>query len=461
MAKPEPSVPFGRAMRDAHFNFAESYTPLNHGSFGTFPTSVRDHQRKLQDAMEARPDTFLRYTYPDLLLKSRAAVAPLLGVSMDEVVFVPNATTGVNTILRNLVYQEGDVIVHFSAIFGGCKKTLQSLCETGPVERVGIDIEFPAEDEDIISKFNSTVQSLRNDGKTVKLAIFDTVVSSPGIRFPWEALVESCKSLQILSLIDGAHGVGHIDLTCLGQVRPDFFTSNCHKWLFVPRGCAVLYVPARNHHLIRTTLPTSIGYQPLSQGESAPGGSKAFGDLFKRVATIDPTSYVCIEEALKFRELVCGGEAAVREYCEKIAQAGGKRMAEILGTEIMENKARTLHRCCMVNVSLPLVVTDGDASYDSPAEAGLKQGGMGLQENGNKISYVRGTDAAAIAKWITDRSVKDYETMIPVIFDGRKFWCRMSGQIYLEFRDFEWAAYRLKEVCERVSKGEFKAATPN
>lgn len=50
--------------------------------------------------------------------------------------------------------------------------------------------------------------------------------------------------------------------------------------------------------------------------------------------------------------------------------------------------------------------------------------------------------------------------MIPVIFDGRKFWCRMSGQIYLEFRDFEWAAYRLKEVCERVSKGEFKAATP-
>lgn len=182
--------------------------------------------------MEARPDTFLRYTYPDLLLNSRAAVAPLLGVSMDEVVFVPNVTTGVNTILRNLVYQEGDVIVHFSAIFGGCKKTLQSLCETGPVERVGIDIEFPADDEDIISKFNSTVQSLRNDGKTVKLAIFDTVVSSPGMRFPWEALVESCKSLQILSLIDGAHGVGHIDLTCLGQVGPDFFTSNCHKYVF-------------------------------------------------------------------------------------------------------------------------------------------------------------------------------------------------------------------------------------
>jgi hypothetical protein len=179
-----------------------------------------------------RPDTFLRYTYPDLLEKSRSAVAPLLGVSMDEVVFVPNATTGVNTVLPNLVYQKGDVIVHFSTVYGACEKTIDSLCETEHIERVCVHIDYPEEDEDIISKFINTVEDLKNDGKTVKLAMFDTVLTFPGARFPWEAMVETCKTQQILSLIDGAHGVGHVDLTHLGRVSPDFFTSNCYKYVF-------------------------------------------------------------------------------------------------------------------------------------------------------------------------------------------------------------------------------------
>jgi selenocysteine lyase/cysteine desulfurase len=46
---------------------------------------------------------------------------------------------------------------------------------------------------------------------------------------PWETLVQACKEMNILSLIDGAHGIGHIDLSHLGEVDPDFFVSNCHK----------------------------------------------------------------------------------------------------------------------------------------------------------------------------------------------------------------------------------------
>jgi hercynylcysteine S-oxide lyase len=230
MNKSEPSIPFGHATKDAYFSFAKNYTPLNHGSFGAFPKSVRDRQRELQDLTEARPDTFLRYTYPDLLEESRSAVAPVLGVSMDEIVFVLNAITAVNTVLRNLVYQKGDVIVHFSTIYGGCEKTIDSLCETSHIERVYIALDYPVEDEDIIYKFNSVARDLKNEGKSIKLAMFDTVLTFPGVRFPWEALVESCKSLQNLSFVDGAHGIGHIDLTHVGQVEPDFFTSNCYKY---------------------------------------------------------------------------------------------------------------------------------------------------------------------------------------------------------------------------------------
>lgn len=216
-------------MRNDHFNFGEDYTPLNHGSFGAFPTAVWDQQQELQRLTDARPDTFLRYTYRELLKESRTALAPLLGVARDEVVFVPNATTGVNTVLRNLTYSKEDFILYFSTIYGACEKTVASLCETTAVESVEIAIQYPLEDEDIVQKFRDIVKTIQTEGKRAKVVIFDTVLAFPGVRFPWEALVRSSKELGVLSLSDGAHGIGHIDLTELGKVGPDFFISNCYK----------------------------------------------------------------------------------------------------------------------------------------------------------------------------------------------------------------------------------------
>ncbi len=221
---------FGREMREVHFNFAPSYTPLNHGSFGTFPSSVRDYQRALQDEVESRPDTFIRFTYPRLLRQARGAISPLLGAAADEVVFLPNATTAVNVILRNLSYQDGDVILYFSTIYPSCLKTIQSLEETSPVTSHCIDLTYPVEDREIVEGFTAAVESLSRPGsKRVKVAMFDTVLTFPGVRFPWESLVRICRENGVLSCIDGAHGIGHIDLTHLAREGPDFFFSNCYK----------------------------------------------------------------------------------------------------------------------------------------------------------------------------------------------------------------------------------------
>jgi selenocysteine lyase/cysteine desulfurase len=225
----EPVVPFGRPMREKHFSFDPLYTPLNHGSYGTFPNVIRDYMRELQDLAAAQPDTFIRYELPKLLLNSREAVAPLLGVDANEVVFVPNATTGVNTVLRNLSYVKGDVIIYFSTTYGACKKTVASICETTLAESMCIQLEYPLEDDVVFQKFHEMVEKVKQTCRTVKIAMIDTVLTFPGVRMPWEALVVACKELGILSLIDGAHGIGHIDLTKLDEVGPDFFTSNCYK----------------------------------------------------------------------------------------------------------------------------------------------------------------------------------------------------------------------------------------
>lgn len=102
---------FGRPLREEHFLFDKDYVPLNHGSFGTFPKSVADRLTELAAQNEARPDTYIRYEFPSLLEESRQMIAKILNTEPSTIVFLPNSTTAVNTVLRSLVWEKGDVIL--------------------------------------------------------------------------------------------------------------------------------------------------------------------------------------------------------------------------------------------------------------------------------------------------------------------------------------------------------------
>ena len=114
---------------------------------------------------EARPDTCIRCTYPNLLRENRSALARLLGADVDEMVLVPNATTGVSTVLRNVSFLPGDIILFFSSIYGACENTIRSLSETCPISSHKIDILYPVEDDDDIRRFCSAVEKVNVSGK--------------------------------------------------------------------------------------------------------------------------------------------------------------------------------------------------------------------------------------------------------------------------------------------------------
>ncbi|RDI82819.1 hypothetical protein Vi05172_g7172 [Venturia inaequalis] len=435
-SSPDKAIPFGRALKK-DFLFDKQYRNLNHGSFGTYPSTVRDALRSFQDQAEARPDQFIRYDYPKALDRSRVAMAEFLKVPVETIVFVPNATTGINTVMRNLVFEPKDRIVYFSTIYGACGKTVSYITETTPAEAVEVEVTYPVSDGWLVGEFERVVKREQEAGNSVKVAIFDTVVSMPGVRVPFERLTAACKELGVLSCVDGAHGVGHVDLD-LGELDCDFFVSNCHKWLFVPRGCAVFYVPVRNQHLIRSTLPTSHGFTPLpSQGETfknplPPSSKSAYITNFEFVGTIDNAPYLCIPTALEYREKL-GGEAAILKHCHTLARTAAKIVSEALGTEILENEEGTLGNCCMSNVKLPLSLAE-ITSMAKTQDVGMM-----------------------VLNWIYGVLVKEFDTFIAVVWLGDCWWVRFSAQVYLEEEDFEWAAEVLKEVCRRVMKGEFLA----
>jgi len=154
------------------------------------------------------------------------------------------------------------------------------------------------------------------------------------------------------------------------------------------------------------------------------------------VGTIDNTPYLCVPDALKFRKEVSGGEEKIMRYCADVVKQGGMHVAKALETEVLDNKEGSLTRCCLANVRLPLKI-------------GTTQG------------EVKEEHAASVTQWLTRTMVDKHHTFMAVIFYAGSWWVRLSGQIYLESKDFEWAAEVLKELCERVQKGDYLQEQPH
>ncbi|CAK7243397.1 MAG: hypothetical protein STHCBS139747_004916 [Sporothrix thermara] len=456
---PKPT-PFGKPMREL-FPFAPTYRNLNHGSYGTHPSAVGDARAKLLADHEARIEIYKRIESPRLVLESRKALIPLLGkdVALNEVVFVANASTGVNVVLRNLAPRwsapapdQGDAVLYFTTIYGACDKTLQSLAEDGRLHPVEIPASFPDDDDDsLVQKLRDAHAAATKRGLVVRLALFDTIVSAPGVLLPWERLTAACRELGILSLVDGAHGIGHLDLTHLGEVGPDFLVSNLHKWLFVPRGCAMLYVPFRNQHLLATSLPTSFGYEPAAvrcrrqidqktPQELAAAATTYFTELFAETGTVDYTPWMCVPAAVRFRNDACGGEEAIRAYCFGLARAGSDRVAALLGTEVMDNPRSNIRACAMNNVRLPFKVVSGDSADADAADPEA----VPLDQFG------------AMHEWLTQYAAEKYDAYFRITYYNGHPWVRLSAQVYNDADDFEWAGQALLDLVDQVKKGSWK-----
>jgi selenocysteine lyase/cysteine desulfurase len=365
-------------------------------------------------------------------------MSAFLGVAESTIVFVPNATTGINTVLRNLVWNTDgkDEILQFDVIYGACGKTTNYVCEANRdiVRTREIAFEYPVDDATVVSAFRKAIETSRIEGFRPRIAIFDTISSNPGLRFPFEELTAICHAEGVLSLIDAAHGIGQIELD-LPLLNPDFLISNCHKWMFTPRGCAVFYVPERNQAMMRSTLPTSHGFIARSSIKDIEGSTNGapkkteFESNFEFVGTTDNFAFLTIADAIQWRQTVCGGEKAIQEYCVQLCRKGGQRVAEILGTNVLENRERSSSNCFMVNILLPL---------HKPTQG---EGSMVEDESGNRVT---------VSEWMQQSMIKHHKTFMPVFPFQGAWWVRLSAQIYLDQSDFEWAGWTLKSLCEKL-----------
>lgn len=367
-------------------------------------------------------------------------MSEFLGVPLSTVVFVPNATTGVNTVLRNIVWNSDgkDEIIQLDIIYGACGKTTSYICEYNEqrVRTREVGFEYPVTAAEIVSTFRKAIQTSKAEGFRPRIAIFDTISSNPGLRLPFEDLAAVCRSEGVLSLVDAAHGIGQIKLD-LPSWDPDFLVTNCHKWLYTPRGCALFYVPERNQAMMRSTLPTSHGFvvNPSPSGTTSTAEKSAFVANFEFVGTTDNIALLIVPDAIKWRQSVCGGEEKIQAYCMSLAKRGGARVAEILGTRTLDDSNHDLSKCFMVNILLP---------FNRPTSG-----------SGSLVKGKDGEEPLTITDWMQLTMIEHCKTFMPVFPFQGKWWVRLSGQIYLDDSDFEWAGQTLKTLCEQLEQQTF------
>ena len=310
-------IRFGAAIRP-EWPLDPTITYLNHGTVGVTPRRVLAAQQQIRDEIEFQPSRFLLRELTSIsvgppggerprMRRAAAAVAACVGADPDDLVFIDNATTGANAVLRSFPLAEDDEILVTDLGYGGVtqaavfaarqqRATVRTAVMPAPIRSSGQLVE-------------ACVAAL---GPRTRLVIIDHITSQSALVMPLAEIAAECRSRGVAVLADGAHTPGAIPLD-IPSLGVDWYIANLHKWMWVPRSSGILWSSASR----KADLHPAVISWGLDQGFSAE---------FDLPGTRDPSPHLAAPAAIRMMEEF--GIAAVREYNHALAWDGARLLAE-------------------------------------------------------------------------------------------------------------------------------------
>lgn len=327
-------------------------TFLNHGSFGACPEDVLAAQREWRDRLERQPVAFLDRELPDLLTGARFRIGAFLGADPDGLAFVPNATTGVNAVLRSLRFDPGDDLLTTDHEYNAILTTLDAVARRDGARVVRAELPFPIRGPDeVVERVLAAVTP------RTRLAVLSHVTSPTALVLPVERIVRELDAHGIDTLVDGAHAPGMIPLA-LDALGAAYYTGNGHKWLCGPKGSAFLWVRLDRRDRIHPSVVSHGANDPRTE-------IPRYRLEFDWVGTTDPTAALTLPAAIDWMaRLDPGGWPAVMAANHALALRARDILADALE---VAPPAPDAMLGSMVALPLPGIATDAaaDALHDA------------------------------------------------------------------------------------------------
>ena len=239
-----------------------------------------------------------------------------LNADADDIVYIPNATHGVNIIARSLALKPNDEILTSDHEYGACDYTWDFICEKAGAKYIHRCIPLPVSTEaEIVEQFWKGVTP------QTKVIYLSQITSPTALCLPVEMICQRAKQAGILTVVDAAHSPGQIPLD-IQALDADVVFGNCHKWLLSAKGAAFLYMRREIQPLLQPLI-VSWGYNPTP--ETATGSR--FIDILQWTGTKDPTAALTVPIAIEFMSKNNWDE--VRRACHVLLRQAIERICEL------------------------------------------------------------------------------------------------------------------------------------
>ena len=267
-------------------------------------------QRKL----EAEPVDFLGRHLAGLLAEARQRLADFVGAQADNLIFVPNLTHGMNILARSLALQPGDEVLSTDHEYGAVDRIWRFNCQKQGARYIAQPIPVPVRDvSEVVNQLWAGVT------ERTRIISLSHITSPTALIFPVAEVCRRARAAGILTIVDGAHAPGQIDLN-LEALGADFYVANCHKWLCAPKGSGFLFAQPECQALLE---PLIVGWG----WQSAKPGPSRFIDYFQSSGTDDPAAYLSVPAAIDFQAEYDWPQ--VRAACHELARQARAELQQL------------------------------------------------------------------------------------------------------------------------------------
>lgn len=312
---------------------------LNFGSFGACPKEIFEDYIKWQYLLEKEPVQFIAYNGINYVKTALNSLADYIHCDSSNLVFVPNPTFAVNILAKNIKLSPEDEILTTNLEYGALDRTWNFYCNASGAKYVQQPISLPIQSKETFLK-----EFWKGYSDKTKVVFISHITSSTALILPVKEICEEAKKRGLITIVDGAHVPGHIDLD-LSEIEADFYTGACHKWMMTPKGCSFLYAKPEFQKMLYPLI-ISWGYESTSPSDSQ------FFDYHQFNGTRDFSAYLTVPKAIKFMEK--HNWKKVAEDCKEKLLSVAPTLFEVLKTNPLAPLNKEFYgQICSAEITTP------------------------------------------------------------------------------------------------------------